>query len=206
MRHRRIENNGELPRLSLAIIALSRPLDTRMVIGFRCDTQRPCLTRRSEHRVLSTSSQVRRASNDVRGPKEVGLLSRRPTPPQSGQTARSRRPVVRCRYRPQAAVAAIEKQPLQFIRLPLCRVPADRFGRLEPGASGAATCFAVRTLYRVFSASSRHPVRCYPHIRRGSIELLAVADEVGVAVAIDALEAAGRALLSAITSPGCWTR
>ena len=51
--------------------------------------------------------------------------------------------------RPQAAVAAVEKQPLHFIRLPLCRVPADRFGRLERGASGAASCFAVRTLYRL---------------------------------------------------------
>jgi len=84
--------------------------------------------------------------------------------------------------RPQAAVAAVEKQPLQFIRLPLCRVPADRFGRLERGASGAASCFAVRTLYRVVSASSRQPVRRYLHIRRRSIELLAVADEVESAI------------------------
>ena len=84
--------------------------------------------------------------------------------------------------RPQAAVAAIEKQPFHFIRLPLCRVPADRFGRLERGASGATSCFAVRTLYRVVSASSRQPVRRYRHIRRRSIELLAVADEVESAI------------------------
>ena len=37
------------------------------------------------------------------------------------------------RFTTQAAAAAVEKQPLHFIRLPLCRVPADRFGRLERG-------------------------------------------------------------------------
>ena len=61
--------------------------------------------------------------------------------------------------------AAVEKQPLQFIRLPLCRVPADRFGRSERGllaphrASRYGPCID-------FSASSRHPVRRYLHIRR----------------------------------------
>ena len=56
------------------------------------------------------------------------------------------------------------------------------FRTVRAGASGATSCFAVRTLYRVVSASSRQPVRRYRHIRRRSIELLAVADEVESAI------------------------